>query len=171
MRFKPFEFEGAYDSTYEKNSIFSEVVKCCMKTKNTLLLVLVFVFCLWLPATGLAAEKTYRITEQELNQLESNLTQLQQLNEKSQKELSLLKIKLQESRSELNAAKEESGKLRSELMELRKTSMTQEQLLQSANESLKMYAEGEKKRLTAIKKQRNIAYGVGAVLLYALVRK
>ena len=157
--------------TYEKNSIFSEVVKCCMKTKNTLLLVLAFVFCLWLPATGNTAEKTYRITEQELNQLESSLTQLQQLNEKSQTELSLLKTELKISKTELSKVKQQSIMLKNELTVLKRTSQMQTDLLQGANASLKTYAAEEKKRMQAIKNQRNIAYGVGAVLLYALVRK
>ena len=106
-----------------------------------------------------------------MNQLESNLTQLQQLNEKSQKELSLLKTELKISKTELSKVKQQSIMLQSELTVLKKTSQMQTDLLQGANASLKMYVEGEKKRLTAIKKQRNIAYGVGSVLLYALVRK
>lgn len=54
---------------------------------------------------------------------------------------------------------------------MKKTSQMQTDLLQGANASLKTYASEEKKKMQAIKNQRNVAYGVGAVLLYALVRK
>lgn len=142
-----------------------------MKTGKILLLVLLFAFCLWLPAIGLAAENTYRITETELNILQGNLNQLQILNGKSQKELSLLKIELQESKSELAVVKKESETLRNELMALKEISMAQESLLQSANESLKTYATAEKEKRRLIKRQRNLAYGLSAVLLYTLIRQ
>ena len=100
-----------------------------------------------------------------------HLAQLKQLNEKSQKELSLLKTELEISKTELNKAKQQSIMLQSELTVLKKTSQMQTDLLQGANASLKTYASEEKKKMQAIKNQRNVAYGVGAVLLYALVRK
>ena len=141
-----------------------------MKRKNMYFTALLFLLSLvFLPAFSYAAE--YRITEQELNQLESNLTQLQQLNEKSQKELSLLKTELKISKTELSKVKQQSIMLQSELTVLKKTSQMQTDLLQGANASLKTYASEEKKKMQAIKNQRNVAYGVGAVLLYALVRK
>lgn len=49
---------------------------------------------------------------------------------------------------------------------MKKTSQMQTDLLQGANASLKTYASEEKKKMQAIKNQRNVAYGVGAVLLY-----
>ena len=92
----------------------------------------------------------YRITAPELNQLEKSLSQLKIINEKSQKKLMLLK---------------------NELATLKQTSQTQTALLQSANKSLATYAAEEKKRQRVIKTQRNVAYGLSAILLYALVRK
>lgn len=83
-----------------------------MKRKNMYFTALLFLLSLvFLPAFSYAAE--YRITEQELNQLESNLAQLKQLNEKSQKELSLLKTELEISKTELNKAKQQSIMLQS----------------------------------------------------------
>lgn len=113
--------------------------------KNMYFTALLFLLSLvFLPAFSYAAE--YRITEQELNQLESNLAQLKQLNEKSQKELSLLKTELEISKTELNKAKQQSIMLQSELTVLKKTSQMQTDLLQGANASLKTYASEEKKK-------------------------
>ena len=135
------------------------------------LLVLLFAWCLWLPDTTYAAEVEYRITASELNQLENNLSRLKTINEKSQMELKLLKNELKLSKEELTKAKNESILLKTELIALKQTSQTQSELLQSANKSLETYAAEEKKKKRAIKTQRNVAYGLSAVLLYALVRK
>ena len=135
------------------------------------LLVLLFAWCLWLPDTTYAAEVEYRITAAELNQLENNLSRLKIINEKSQMELKLLKNELKLSKEELTKAKNESILLKTELIALKQTSQTQSELLQSANKSLETYAAEEKKKKRAIKTQRNVAYGLSAVLLYALVRK
>lgn len=135
------------------------------------LLVLLFAWCLWLPDTTYAAEAEYRITASELNQLENNLSRLKTVNEKSQMELKLLKNELKLSKEELTKAKNESNLLKTELIALKQTSQTQTELLQSANKSLETYAAEEKKRQRVIKTQRNVAYGLSAVLLYALVRK
>lgn len=114
--------------------------------KNMYFTALLFLLSLvFLPAFSYATE--YRITEQELNQLESNLAQLKQLNEKSQKELSLLKTELEMIKTELNKAKQQSIMLQSELTVLKKTSQMQTDLLQGANASLKTYsARGERKK-------------------------
>lgn len=142
-----------------------------MLKRNMWLLVLLFAWCLWLPDTTYAAEVEYRITASELNQLENNLSRLKIINEKSQMELKLLKNELKLSKEELTKAKNESILLKTELIALKQTSQTQSELLQSANKSLETYAAEEKKKKRAIKTQRNVAYGLSAVLLYALVRK
>lgn len=142
-----------------------------MLKRNMWLLVLLFAWCLWLPDTTYAAEVEYRITASELNQLENNLSRLKTINEKSQMELKLLKNELKLSKEELTKAKNESILLKTELIALKQTSQTQSELLQSANKSLETYAAEEKKKKRAIKTQRNVAYGLSAVLLYALVRK
>lgn len=142
-----------------------------MLKRNMWLLVLLFAWCLWLPDTTYAAEAEYRITASELNQLENNLSRLKTVNEKSQMELKLLKNELKLSKEELTKAKNESNLLKTELIALKQTSQTQTELLQSANKSLETYAAEEKKRQRVIKTQRNVAYGLSAVLLYALVRK
>ena len=142
-----------------------------MLKRNMWLLVLLFAWCLWLPDTTYAAEVEYRITASELNQLENNLSRLKIINEKSQMELKLLKNELKLSKEELTKAKNESILLKTELIALKQTSQTQSELLQSANKSLETYAAEENKKKRAIKTQRNVAYGLSAVLLYALVRK
>ena len=150
-----------------------------MLKRNMWLLVLLFAWCLWLPDTTYAAEVEYRITASELNQLENNLSRLKTINEKYNKcvlelaeaELKLLKNELKLSKEELTKAKNESILLKTELIALKQTSQTQTELLQIANKSLETYAAEEKKRQRAIKTQRNVAYGLSAILLYALVRK
>ena len=142
-----------------------------MLKRNIYLLALLFALCLWLPDTAFAAETQYRITASELNQLESSLNQLKIISENSQTELQKLKTELSISKNELMQARNESKLLKIELATLKQTSQKQTELLQSANKSLAAYAAEEKKRQRVIKAQRNIAYGVSAVLLYALVRK
>jgi len=140
-----------------------------MKRKNICFAVL-FALCLFcLPAISYAG--TYQITEQELAQLEMNLLQLQESNEHSQKELKELKLELKTSKSELVKAKQELTLLQTELRTLRENSLAQESLLQNANKSLEIYAQEEKQRTKAIRTQRNVAYGIGVGLLYALIRK
>lgn len=142
-----------------------------MVKRNMWLLVLLFALYLWLPYTTYAAEVQYPITASKLNQLESNLIQLKNINEKSQTELKELKSELTLSKTELIKARNESNLLKVELLKLKQTSQAQTELLQNANKSLATYAAEEKKKLRVIKKQRNIAYGVSAILLYAWMRK
>lgn len=142
-----------------------------MIKRNIWLLGLLFALYLCLPYTTYAAEVQYSITASELNQLESNLIQLKNINEKSQMELKELKSELTLSKTELIKAENESNLLKVELLKLKQTSQVQSELLQNANKSLATYAAEEKKKKRAIKTQRNVAYGLSAVLLYALVRK
>ena len=143
-----------------------------MNKRSTLCLVLLsllFLSCLCLPATSLAAE--YLITDTELSQLESNLNRLEIINKNSQKELSAVKSELKMSKDELTEAKKQLILLQSELDGLRTTSQKEESLLAKANESLKTYAQEEKSKRAAIERQRNLAYVLSAGLLYAWVRK
>lgn len=135
--------------------------------------ILAFVFACYLlqPCITYASEEKYLITAFELNQLESNLKQLQKINRDSQTELIMLKTELEKSRNELTSARKESELLKTELNILKINSQTQMDLLQSANTSLKIYEAEEKAKLKASKRQSTLAYGLSAVLLYALLKK
>ena len=140
-----------------------------MKRKNICFVVL-FALCLFVFAP-ISYAGTYRITEQELNQLETSLLQLQKNNESSQKELKELNLELETSKNELVKAKQELTLLQTELRTLKETSLAQESLLKNANQSLEIYAQEERKKMKVIRTQRNVAYGLGAGLLYGLIRK
>ena len=135
-------------------------------TKHLLLTSLLLSFCFWAHAGGCveaAPQSMYQISETELSKLETNLAKLKKNNAKYSKEL-------QQQQSELEASREQLAKLREELEALGSKSRETEQLLKSANASLKQYAEEEKRRRQAIKRQRNL-YAILAVLTTGLLIK
>ena len=85
------------------------------------------------------------------------------LNNQSQQESKMLREQLAEAKKQLTM-------LTQQLNELRAASEKQEQLLQTANQSLKQYAQEEKAKQRSLKRQRNIAYIIAAGLLYAAVK-
>lgn len=135
--------------------------------KNVLLLLLCLLFCC--PQVSFAS--TYTITEEELTQLEQNISELQTINNRLQKESSQqkkrmkeLKTQLTAAQTELQKAREQSNRLGSQLKDLERTSIRQE-------ESLAAYEKETNRTQKRLKVQRNLAYGIGTVLLVALVRK
>ena len=142
--------------------------------KNVCILLLCLLFCC--PQVSLAS--TYTITEEELTQLEENISELQRINNGLQKESSLqkkrmleLETQLIEAQTELQKARELSSLLGNQLKELERTSIRQEESLRIANESLAAYEKENNRTQKRLKAQRNLAYGIGTVLLAALVRK
>ena len=105
----------------------------------------------------------YTITEAELTQLENNLTQLETINNQSQQESKMLREQLAEAKKQLTM-------LTLQLNELKADSEQQQQLLQTANQSLKQYAQEEKAKQRSLKRQRNIAYIIAAGLLYVAAK-
>lgn len=134
-----------------------------MKTllKAEIILLLACLLYCFAPLHCEAAE--YRITEAELTRLETNLTQLEAINNQSQQESKMLREQLAEAKKQLTT-------LTQQLNELRADSEKQEQLLQTANQSLEQYAQEEKAKQCSLKRQRNIAYIIAAGLLYAAVK-
>ena len=142
--------------------------------KNVGILLLCLLFCS--PQVSLAS--MYTITEEELTQLEENISELQIINNRLQKESSLQKKRMEEletqltaAQTELQKAREQSNRLGSQLKDLERTSIRQEESLRIANESLAAYEKENNRTQKRLKTQRNLAYGIGAVLLAALVRK
>lgn len=134
-----------------------------MKTllKAEIILLLACLLYCFAPLHCEAAE--YRITEAELTRLETNLTQLEAINNQSQQESKMLRKQLAEAKKQLTM-------LTQQLNELRVASEKQEQLLQTANQSLKQYAKEEKAKQRSLKRQRNIAYIIAAGLLYVAAK-
>ena len=142
--------------------------------KNVWLLLLCLLFCC--PQVSFAS--TYTITEEELTQLEQNISELQTINNRLQKESSQQKKRMEEleqqltaAQTELQKAREQSNRLGSQLKDLERTSIRQEESLRIANKSLAAYEKENNRTQKRLKAQRNLAYGIGTVLLAALVRK
>ena len=121
-----------------------------LREKVLLLLFLSCLFCWWLlVASGTCwASGTYQITEAELNQLDSNLTKLEQISQTQQQELSRLKTTLEMSKQELGMLKNQLNISKEQLAQAQNS-------LDNANQLLKQYAEEEKRTRLRIKAQRN----------------
>lgn len=121
-----------------------------LRTKKLLLLLLSLLFCWWLfsaPATC-SASGTYQITEEELTQLESNLSRLSSINSK-------LQMESKTQNTQVTQLQEQLKLLQSQLTALRLESEKQQALLTAANKSLEEYAIAEKNKRLKIKAQRN----------------
>ena len=134
--------------------------------------------CLLLSFPQVSWASTYSITEEELTRLEANISELQTINNRLQKESSQQKKHMKEletqltaAQTELQKAREQSNRLGSQLKDLERTSIRQEESLRIANESLVAYEKENNRTQKRLKAQRNLAYGIGTVLLAALVRK
>ena len=131
----------------------------------------VLLLCLLFSFPQVSWASTYTITEEELTQLEQNISELQTINNRLQKESSQQKKRMEELETQLTAAQTELQKAReqynllgSQLKDLERTSIRQE-------ESLAAYEKETNRTQKRLKVQRNLAYGIGTVLLVALVRK
>lgn len=131
-------------------------------TKKWLLAFLACLFSWWLlsaSATCSASptqEKTYTITETQLQALETRLNLLDQILAQQNPELTTLQLRLAESRNELST-------LRSELNTSKERLMKAEESLANANQLLAKYAEETKRERLRIKAQRNTWLAVALV--------
>ena len=117
-----------------------------------------------------SAEEAYLIYSGELARFERNLTELRDINDRQSRESVTLKDQLKESLTLLSEARKQSQALQGQLAGLKVTISEQGSSLQNANRLLKQYEEEEKFRRRKIKRQRNIAYVIAAVSLFAVVR-
>ena len=138
----------------------------------------VLLLCFFFSFPQVSWASSYIITEEELTQLEQNISELQTINSRLQKESSQQKKRMEEleqqltkAQTELQKAREQSNRLGSQLKDLERTSIRQEESLRIANESLAAYEKENNRTQKRLKAQRNLAYGIGTVLLAALVRK
>ncbi len=121
-----------------------------LREKKWLFLFLLCLFLWWLfsPQATVQAAGTYTITEQELNQLDSNLTKLEQISQTQQQELGRLKTTLETSKQELTMLKNQLNISKEQLAQAQNS-------LDKANQLLKQYADEEKRTRLRIKAQRN----------------
>lgn len=131
-------------------------------TKKWLLAFLACLFSWWLlsaSATCSASptqEKTYTITETQLQTLEVKLNLLDQILAQQNPELTTLQLRLAESRNELST-------LRSELNTSKERLTKAEESLVNANQLLAKYAEETKRERLRVKAQRNTWLAVALV--------
>ena len=118
-----------------------------------------------------SAEQLYQITETELEQLDRNLTELRNINDRQRTESATLRKQLETSQTQLTEAGKQSQMLKEQLGALKLTLEGQEQSLQNANRLLQQYEAEERIRLRKVKWQRNIAYVIAAVSVFVAVRK
>lgn len=119
-------------------------------TKKLLLLFLSCLLAWWLlgsPATC-SASGTYQITEEELTQLETNLSRLEQISRTQKTELTRLRQQLAQSQEQLQVLKAQLNTSAEQLT-------TAQNSLDNANKLLKEYAQEEKNKRLRIKAQRN----------------
>ena len=142
-------------------------------TKKVLLLVLSALFAYWLLfAPGISqASEMYTLTEPELVRLETSLNRLQQINEQSQTELTQLRAELAKAKEELRLANTQLTEQTKMLQALKTTSIQQEKLLQTANESLRQFAAEEKRTRLQIKAQRNLWQGISLAMAIVAATK
>lgn len=139
-------------------------------TKKWLLAFLVCLFSWWLlsaSATCSASptqEKTYTITETQLQTLETKLNLLDQILAQQNPELTTLALRLAESRNELST-------LRSELNTSKERLTKAEESLANANQLLAKYAEETKRERLRIKAQRNTWLAVALVAVTVAIVK
>lgn len=100
----------------------------------------VLLFCLLFSFPQVSWASTYTITEEELTQLEQNISELQTINNRLQKESSQQKKRMEEletqltaAQTELQKAREQSDRLGNQLKDLERTSIRQEESLRIAN--------------------------------------
>ena len=121
--------------------------------KKLLLLFLSALLCWWLffaPGTC-SASGTYQITEEELTQLESNLSRLSSINTK-------LQLESKKQLEQVALLQSQVAQLKSQLAQLQEASQTQEDSLPNANKLLEEYAIAEKNKRLKIKAQRNVYF-------------
>lgn len=118
-----------------------------------------------------SAEQLYQITETELEQLDRNLTELRNINDRQRTESAILRKQLETSQTQLTEAGKQSQMLKAQLGTLKLTLEGQEQSLQNANRLLQQYEAEGRSRLRRSRWQRNIAYVIAAAAVYFAVRK
>lgn len=112
----------------------------------------------------------YVLTESQYKKLSDNLTELAKINEKYKTLLEKSKGQLGTSDKKLAELEKKCEELNSLCLSLKVKTTEQEQLLQSANQSLAELEKEYNLKIKRIKKQRNIAYVIAGCALYAALK-
>lgn len=123
------------------------------------------------PDTSTAPEKMYTLSEQELETLEQNSSELAKINEQLQATCSGQEVQLTTLREQLTQAQELSLRLKSQIDKLTAQSAEQQSLIKKTNESLQKFAQEEKRARLRIKRQRNAWEAAAALLACVAIQK
>ena len=132
---------------------------------------LLLLVLLSMPQLSFASEATYQITESELTQLENNLMELSDLNDRQSEMLSQQQRQLQESEEKLSLAEQESEKLQNQIYSLRKEMIEQENSLETARASLEQFEKEEQAKLNRAKQEKTAAWIIAGLLLCVCIGK
>ena len=132
---------------------------------------LLLLVLLSVPQLSFASEATYQITESELTQLENNLMELSDLNDRQSKTLIQQQKQLQESEEKLSRAGQESEKLQNQIYSLRKEMIEQESSLENARASLEQSEKVEQAKLNRAKQEKTAAWIIAGLLLCVCIGK
>lgn len=140
---------------------------CCL----SLLLLSLPCYAAPLPDTSTAPAKMYTLSEQELETLERNSSELQKINEQLQATCNGQEVQLTTLQEQLTQAQELSLKLKSQIDRLTAQSAEQQSLIEKTNELLKKSAQEEKRTRLRIKRQRNAWEAAAALLACVAIQK
>lgn len=121
--------------------------------------------------TSTAPAKMYTLSEQELETLERNSSELQKINEQLQATCNGQEVQLTTLQEQLTQAQELSLRLKNQIDRLTAQSVEQQSLIEKTNESLQKFAQEEKRTRLRIKRQRNAWEAAAALLACVAIKK
>lgn len=126
---------------------------------------------LCVPQLSFAAERTYQVTETELTRLEQNLTQLSEMNSSQSMTLEQQKIQLQNSDLQLKQAEEKYSLLSSQMKNLEREMLEQQDSLETARKSFEQFAKEEQLKKDKLKREKNIGYWLAGILAVVCIAR
>lgn len=118
-----------------------------------------------------AAEPMYVVTESELTRLEQNLMELSEINSSQSVTLEKQKEQLMESDRKLQQAEEKYSLLSSQMKNLEKEMLEQQNSLENARIYFEEFAREEQLKRDKLKREKTVAWMVAGVLLCACIAK
>ena len=111
-----------------------------------------------------AAEPMYVVTESELTRLEQNLTELSEISSSQSVTLEKQKEQLMESDRKLQQAEEKYSLLSSQMKNLEKEMLEQQNSLENARIYFEEFAREEQAKRDKLKREKNIGYWLAGIL-------
>ena len=118
-----------------------------------------------------AAEPMYVVTESELMRLEQNLTELSKISSSQSVTLEKQKEQLMESDRQLQQAEEKYSLLSSQMKNLEKEMLEQQNSLENARIYFEEFAREEQLKRDKLKREKTAAWIIAGLLLCALAAK